>query len=327
MKKAYVSFLANDDFLPGVLVVHQSLREAKAAEELVVLVTPGVSAAARTCLGLLGVKVRPVAPIGNPNQGLQYARYGDCYSKLWAFGLVEYQKIVFLDADLLICDNLDCLFDKPGWSAVNAGGLLPEYRHWVELNSGVMVIEPDGQVFSDMLRRIETLPSKEGGDQGFLHAYFPAWPQRPALHLDHRYNVATDLLERYCRELPYHWPGPAADPGKTTIAVLHFWGPDKPWTGRAGAPTPKSTEAYQAWWACYGRARQALSRQSAGADLPAGLWPAVARQNGNHLHQPISIEYSSHENRNQPPGRKINQEPASGVCKTGKDRRGAQGMH
>jgi alpha-N-acetylglucosamine transferase len=33
------------------------------------------------------------------------------FTKLWLFGLTQYDKIVYLDADILIVDNLEPLFD------------------------------------------------------------------------------------------------------------------------------------------------------------------------------------------------------------------------
>ena len=36
-----------------------------------------------------------------------------CLTKLRAFGLTQFKKIVFLDADIMVLKNLDQLFEKP----------------------------------------------------------------------------------------------------------------------------------------------------------------------------------------------------------------------
>lgn len=37
-------------------------------------------------------------------------------------------------------------------------------------------------VFKDMLSKIEELPTYDGGDTGFLNAYFPDWYTMPSEH-------------------------------------------------------------------------------------------------------------------------------------------------
>ena len=42
-------------------------------------------------------------------------------------------------------------------------------------NAGVLLIKPNMDIYEDMISKREILPSYDGGDTGFLNAYFPNW--------------------------------------------------------------------------------------------------------------------------------------------------------
>ena len=119
-----------------------------------------------------------MAAVANPAPGTTYRHWNHTYSKLQIFGLTGFERLVFLDADMLVCANLDELFERPHFPAVNAGGLLPEHRDGVTINSGLLVVEPDADRCREMLSLVGGLPTRDHGDQTFLHAYFPDWPKR-----------------------------------------------------------------------------------------------------------------------------------------------------
>lgn len=50
---------------------------------------------------------------GSTNQWYAYERFRDCFTKLAAFSLTAYSRIVLLDADMLVLRNMDDLFDVP----------------------------------------------------------------------------------------------------------------------------------------------------------------------------------------------------------------------
>ena len=139
------------------------------------------------------------------------------------------------DADMLVCANIDDLFERPHFSAVNSGGRLPELAHWRDLNSGLLVLAPDAALHRDLLGKVGHLDVKDHGDQTFLHAYFPEWPARQELHLDHGDNMFVDQMDRYAGSFGYRLPtrdeavAGAAHNGAPLFRVLHFVGGLKPW--------------------------------------------------------------------------------------------------
>ena len=70
------------------------------------------------------------------------------YSKLLAFSLTQFNKVCFIDLDSLILQNMDNVFDYPGFSTV----------HWNNdsmLNTAFFVIEPDATLSQDILNFAE----------------------------------------------------------------------------------------------------------------------------------------------------------------------------
>jgi glycogenin glucosyltransferase len=219
---AYVSLLSTDAYLPGVLVLHRSLQRTGTPHPFLLLITPGITARARAVLAGAGIVCRTIErPVAVASGVSRRARWDATYAKIHLFDLVDFDKIVFLDADMLVTRSLDHLFDRPHMSAVNAGGLLPGHESWTQLNSGLLVVEPSRELFAALARRLAALTDGEGGgDQELLHAQFPDWPHREELHLDHGYNMFHTHLDEY--HARFGWT-------LDQVAVLHFIGESKPW--------------------------------------------------------------------------------------------------
>lgn len=100
------------------------------------------------------LSVKPVAVEANPNQNFQ-ARLVFVYTKLLIVEMEEYESIVFLDADTLLLENIDELFDCGPFCAV--------MRHSELLNSGVVVVTPSKELYERMHRLIGKLESYTGG--------------------------------------------------------------------------------------------------------------------------------------------------------------------
>lgn len=86
------------------------------------------------------------------------------------FEMTEYDKIVFIDADKFVSQNIELFFAKPHMSAVGAGSLLPENKNWEKLNSGLLVIELSMTLFEELISLINILPSSTKDDQGFFQS-------------------------------------------------------------------------------------------------------------------------------------------------------------
>jgi len=132
-----------------------------------------------------------------------------------------------LDADTVVLKNIDHLFQQVGFAAV--------LEVVDKFNSGVMVLEPSKILFNDLLSKINTLPSYDGGDQGFLNEYFAeTWTQ----------------LSFYYNAMESAYPASAWDLDK--IKVIHFM-KNKPWqhTQDSDFETPHAKVLNNFWWQHY----------------------------------------------------------------------------
>uniref|UniRef100_A0A453SYB0 Hexosyltransferase n=2 Tax=Aegilops tauschii subsp. strangulata TaxID=200361 RepID=A0A453SYB0_AEGTS len=102
-KAAYVTFLAGSgDYWMGVVGLAKGLRAVKSAYPLVVAVLPDVPEDHRRKLVEQGCLVREIEPVYPPESQTQFAMayYVINYSKLRIWKFVEYERMVYLDADI-----------------------------------------------------------------------------------------------------------------------------------------------------------------------------------------------------------------------------------
>lgn len=228
MRKAYVSGITNDAFLKGALIMFASLNSCCIESNIdrVCFITDNVSAQAQNELARHNIILRHVGPIQNSGTG----RWATTFQKISIFSFTEYDKIVWLDADMMITGNLDSLFEWPHMSCVRSRASLDGYAGLYPFNSGIMVIEPREKEFEEICTIIPKvvedyqLQGKPLGDQNVLNVYFSGWPWQPEKHLPDGYNVFWGSIENYI------------DDGFTVygddgmkISVLHFTGKHKPW--------------------------------------------------------------------------------------------------
>lgn len=181
--------------------------------DLVILVDETISSHHRGGLEEAGWKVRTIQRIRNPKA--EQDAYNEWnYSKFRLWQLTDYDKIIFIDADLLILRNIDFLFTMSEISATGNNGTL--------FNSGVMVIEPSNATFDLLMDHINEIESYNGGDQGYLNEIFTWWHRIPK-HLNFLKHF-WEGDEEDIKEMKTQLFG--ADP--PILYVLHYLG-TKPW--------------------------------------------------------------------------------------------------
>jgi len=235
VKYSFISIISTDDYLDGLLVLFYSLKNTQSKYPFLVLLTPNISKKTISTLNKYSISYKVLSEeIQNPTNVSQNHRWFPTYSKLHIFNQTEYDKLVFLDADMLILRNIDELFDFPHMSATNAGGMLPRKSSWTHLNSGLIVLEPSKKLFNDMLSKIGKIEKVESGgnklkpqygsDQDFLNAYYPDWPNKKELHLDHKYNMFHYYLDEYNKLFGY-----SINEEPHPISIIHYASYLKPW--------------------------------------------------------------------------------------------------
>ncbi|CAM0883918.1 unnamed protein product [Alopecurus aequalis] len=213
-REAYATILHSaSEYVCGAIAAAQSIRQAGSTRDFVILVDDTISDHHRKGLESAGWKVRIIERIRNPKA--ERDAYNEWnYSKFRLWQLTDYDKIIFIDADLLILRNIDFLFAMPEITATGNNATL--------FNSGVMVIEPSNCTFQLLMNHINEITSYNGGDQGYLNEIFTWWHRIPKHmnFLKHFWEGDEDAVKAKKTQLF------GADP--PALYVLHYLG-RKPW--------------------------------------------------------------------------------------------------
>jgi hypothetical protein len=189
-KYAFVfTLFLGDGYLPGVLVVTYSLQKTNTVHDIVCMVTPDVSEAARDKMRLMGIIVYPVEYIEyHPSRTLtfrttkstRYPQIGKYHTKWNCLKLAQYEKVLMLDVDMLVCRNIDHVFnfnspagavrkvtvdnaDVKKYTCLPTGKLIPPeyvynilYNKNTGISAGCMLLSPDINLYNSFLSFLET---------------------------------------------------------------------------------------------------------------------------------------------------------------------------
>lgn len=114
--RAWVTLLTRESYLPGAVLLAHSLHKQNSKYPLIILYTPTLPksmlpALARECK-LTNASLRPTSMLQPRGETTLIAeRFKDTWTKLRVFELVTYERICFLDADMLVLRNMDEIFD------------------------------------------------------------------------------------------------------------------------------------------------------------------------------------------------------------------------
>ncbi|KAJ6359602.1 hypothetical protein OIU77_003748 [Salix suchowensis] len=200
---AYVTFLAGDgDYWKGVVGLAKGLRKAESKYTLVVAMLPDVPEEHRKILVSQGCILREIEPVHPPENQTRFAMpyYVINYSKLRIWEFVEYSKMIYLDGDIEVFDNIDHLFDMPGghfyavmdcfcektWSnspqyKIGYCQQCPDKVRWpaemgpkppLYFNAGMFVYEPNLSTYHDLLGTLKTTSPTLFAEQDFLNMFF-----------------------------------------------------------------------------------------------------------------------------------------------------------
>lgn len=232
--KAYITYLATDDYLVGVATLWESLQQSKTSYPFYCMVTDRISDDVVEELRRLNIKVIFSPVIRLPENLLDYnSKYcnknqevlQNYFQKLIIFGLEKFEKLVYLDADMIVLKNIDELFDKPHM----AGAIdhIDEESNRYYINGGLIVIEPSKKLYHEFIDYLTKTDHNEFyneanehhrcfWDTDFYNAKFKDWAKDRSQIIDIRYNVFISAFAYY-REV-FH----------DEVKIVHLTG-KKPW--------------------------------------------------------------------------------------------------
>lgn len=262
-KRAYVTFLAGTgDYVKGVVGLAKGLRKVKSAYPLVVAMLPDVPEDHRKILRSQGCILREIEPIYPPENQIQFAMayYVINYSKLRIWNFEEYSKMLYLDADIQVYENIDHLFDGPDgyfyavmdcfcektWShsrqySIGYCQQCPDKVTWptemgapppLYFNAGMFVFEPSRLTYDNLLEKLQITTPTPFAEQDFLNMFFQdTYKPIPlvynlvlAMLWRHPENVELDKVKvvHYCAagSKPWRYTGKEANMDREDIKML-----------------------------------------------------------------------------------------------------------
>lgn len=228
MNYAYVGVLSTDNYLLGVLGVQECLKRVNSAYPFYVLITDKISTKTEKYLNSCGIKTIRKKSIDIPNEIKEKNAQGDfshwtyTFDKLSIFELTQFDKIVYLDADIYIRKSVDSLFDFPNMSAPCNYKFGPNVTVPHELVSGLFVIEPQEGLIQEFLNILPEVAKEKAsiGDQDILQKYYSNWTNEPEKHLELKYTVFFTYLDYYINHQHYNLDD---------LYLFHFILTKKPW--------------------------------------------------------------------------------------------------
>ncbi|KAF7342022.1 Galactinol synthase 2 [Mycena venus] len=286
LNAVYVTLLTKVSYIAGTLVLDWGLKETRSKYPLVVMVTPDLPQESRAILKKRGILIREIQSL-RPEEGTHTLaaadeRLRDTWTKLrQAFELEEFDRVVLLDSDMIVKENMDDLMEvtlPPGgiaaahvcacnprkipyypadWIPENcaftavSGPMEPspapcDYpRPYGQLNSGTVVLEPSLELAKNLyhfLATDERVSTWSLTDQDLLAAFFHGkWTALPWY-----YNALKTLRTIHAPM----WDDEVA-------RCVHYILADKPWQLKL-ADSNEFEVVNSWWWAQYDKMREKL---------------------------------------------------------------------
>ena len=231
-KRSYITLLCNDTYYNGVQVLVKTIKKHCSGSYPITVVVDKVNVSQTTIIRLkkLVDMVIEVDPLYH-NQNKESANAiekeeGGCWAasemtKLRLWSLIQFDQLVYVDADCMVLESIDELFDKCSDIPFAAA---PDVFPPDKFNAGVLVLKPDQAIFDDICRKLPDLKSYDDGDTGVLNAYFPDWYRGcAASRLSFGYNMQRTLYWFTYKKRPGYWD--SIMPKK----IVHFSSSPKPW--------------------------------------------------------------------------------------------------
>jgi hypothetical protein len=105
--------ITNTKYVSGLLTLDYSLKKSGTAYPLIALYTDAFPAEGHAALERRGIPKRRIEYL-LPSKHKDYSndpRFYDCWSKMTPFSLAEYDRVVQLDSDMQVLQNMDELMD------------------------------------------------------------------------------------------------------------------------------------------------------------------------------------------------------------------------
>lgn len=274
-KYAYVLLVMKGDaYVPGAIAMAESIRMSGSSHDIVCMVTPDVSEQARTHIATVA-RVHPINYLRYRTKRMksrnQMSIYGswftEAYTKARSLELTEYEKVLFVDADMIAVNNIDHLFTLQAPAGTFSSPWAREYapescfgldgypkEHGATVSASavrdtlsrgggytmiasMILLEPDLQDFNRFCTMVGAmqpfgLDNWSAPDEQSLVYYFGVEKGVNWTHIHQRYNMIIHKPRWLGDDVPH---------------VLHYFKDKKPWMAKQSfRQSPYATD--RVWW-------------------------------------------------------------------------------
>lgn len=228
MNYSYITTITNENYFKGLAVLIKSLKKVNSKYPINVMVPDSVDVSLLSKIQSLDIGIIKMPWVDIPYVAAKEnlsQNWNQTFFKLNIMQLTQFDKVLFVDADMLVLKNLDHLFEYPSISATTGGK--SAHPEWHEFNSGLMVIEPNTNEFQKL---IDCIPSailrKKSmnlgyGDQDVFNEYYPQWHELKDHDIGEECNAELSFLDALVKN---HSLKSVLD-----VSVIHYIGFPKIW--------------------------------------------------------------------------------------------------
>lgn len=284
-KNAYVMCMfKSDGYLPGVFVMVESIRKnTEKKYDIVCMVTNDVSDMAKRMMLAFNIKVLVVDYIettdfNRPCLLKRYPSIHKFFTKWNCLRLTQYNKILFLDIDMVVVGNIDPIFKintpatrlilndniyKSGEKQLIAKMITPDlvdgdsvpslitkevlFEYGGSIDGGCMLLTPNIDDFKNYIVYLKTFdPESKHYDLKAI----PGDDELTLLHFYYKKGTLWNFLDIQWSFIQYHYgdlPYAIALQDNNSIKILNFIGIYKPWDYNLQTLYPDTSEWYKYW--------------------------------------------------------------------------------
>lgn len=232
-EKAYITLCSNDAYLLPCLVLLKSWQRTNSLYNFYIVVTEHVNSTSISILEQCGYKIireqyyRP--SINNTSStAINQIGWQNLWNKFSIWKHEEFEKLLYIDADSIILQNMDELLDKPHMAAV---------ENFVAPFAGsLFVLQPSKKEFDALIHFIDTFPNEEHvtmQDEYILTHYFADWQQNYELRLPCYWHKDVNTFS-------FNW----WMNNWNKVKAIHYAGSCKPWLFKDRKSTIEATYRY-----------------------------------------------------------------------------------
>ena len=204
---AYASLVADDNIMVAARVLGRSL-DMTSSYDKIAIITEELSPHNVQVLESDNWRVLKASWIANPFH-ISNRREGAgvldrkwvIFNKLNVFNLTGYERIIYVDADMVILRSMDVLFGcLDDQNVILCATQNYFYQQRWDFNAGMMILRPSRRRLQDILAVAADLGTNYwSGDQGLLQKAFFYYCQHPANHAGRQCHVALNALLHQCQ--------------------------------------------------------------------------------------------------------------------------------